>query len=93
MNGQTRLGMLGVATTTVLLMIYRMFYSYKLYNITWLASTYTFLQSFSITFAVILALSLVIVLATIVRNYIVEIVLFVIFFIAIELLANGIVGV
>jgi len=93
MYGQTRLGMFGVAVTSILLIIYRVMYYNKLYESTALLPFYNFLHAFSLVFAIFLAFSITVVLARVIKHYIVEIVIFIILSILISMYAVGFTGV
>mgnify|MGYP001626232100 CR=1 FL=1 len=93
MYGQTRLGIFGITLTSVLLIIYRVMYYDKLYNIPQLLPVYNFLHAFVLVFAFFLSFSLIIVLARAVKNFIVEVVLFFIIFALISVYAVGFTGI
>ena len=92
MYGQTRLGILGISVTSILLILYRVMYYHQLDSGIY-THLYLFLQSFAVVFALFLSFSIVTVMARVIKNYIVEGLLVVLLFIVIEIYAVGFTGI
>ena len=92
MYGQTRLGILGISTTSILLILYRVMYYHQLDSGIY-THLYLFLQSFTVVFALFLSFSIVMVMARAIKNYLIEGLLIVIIFIVIEIYAVGFTGI